>query len=105
MDEDVAQTAMQIILSAGNAKSTALEAIDAALAGDNDGAVKKIADAKEQLNGAHNIQTSLMTQEMNGKMIQKSILLIHAQDQFMAANTEIELGERIIKTIALKNNK
>lgn len=105
MDEDVAQTSMQIILSAGNAKSTALEAIDAALAGDHEGATKKIADAKDQLNDAHNIQTSLMTQEMNGKMIQKSILLIHAQDQFMAANTEIELGERIIKAIALKDQK
>ncbi|WP_054663555.1 PTS lactose/cellobiose transporter subunit IIA [Lacticaseibacillus camelliae] len=97
MNEEGAQVAMKIIYYAGNAKSSALQAIDAAFSGDQDKATAKLAEAKKQLNSAHNIQTSLMTDEMNGKMIEKSIILIHAQDQFMAANTEIELGERLIK--------
>ncbi|KRN25401.1 PTS lactose/cellobiose transporter subunit IIA [Lacticaseibacillus camelliae] len=100
MNEEDAQVAMKIIYYAGNAKSSALLAIDAAFAGDQAKAQTKLDEAKKQLNDAHNIQTGLMTDEMNGKMIEKSIILIHAQDQFMAANTEIELGERLMKFAA-----
>ena len=38
-----------------------------------------------------------MTKEIQGEPIEKSILLIHAQDHFMAANTVIELAERFLK--------
>jgi len=104
MNEADAQVAMKIIYYAGNAKSAALQAIDAAFAGDSDKADKLLVAAKDELKSAHNIQTSLMTDEMNGKMIEKSVILIHAQDQFMAANTEIELGERLIKFAAQRKS-
>lgn len=97
MNDADAQTAMNIIYYAGNSKSAALLAIDAAFAGDFVKAEAQMKTAHEQLSEAHKIQTKLMTDEINGQSIEKSIILIHAQDQFMAANTEIELGERMIQ--------
>ena len=64
---------------------------------DMEAAEKLLRNAKEELHKAHTIQTDLMTKEIQGEEIEKSVLLIHAQDHFMAANTVIELGERFLK--------
>lgn len=38
-----------------------------------------------------------MQDEINGKDVEKSILLIHAQDHFMAADTVILLAKQMMK--------
>lgn len=100
MDEEIAKVAMNLIFYSGNAKSNALMAIKAAFKGDAETAKKQMESAHVQLNQAHNLQTGMMTDEITGKQIEKSIILIHAQDQFMAANTIIELGELLISYAA-----
>ena len=82
---------------AGNAKSMALQAVMKAENKDMEAAKEKLQDAKGELHKAHTIQTDLMTKEIQGEPIEKSILLIHAQDHFMAANTVIELAERFLR--------
>ena len=90
-------TLMELVCFAGNAKSMALRAVMKAENRDMEAAEKLLRNAKEELYKAHTIQTDLMTKEIQGEEIEKSVLLIHAQDHFMAANTVIELGERFLK--------
>lgn len=96
MDDKITEIAMELIFFAGNAKSDALRAINISENGDNREAKILIESAKKQLHDAHQIQTGLITQEINGKIIEKSIILIHAQDHFISAVTSIDLGEKII---------
>jgi PTS system cellobiose-specific IIA component len=54
MDESKYENALQIILHAGNAKSAALMAIDAAHDGDFEEAEKQLAEAQSEMSAAHN---------------------------------------------------
>lgn len=90
-------TLMELVCFAGNAKSMALQAVMKAENNDQGKAKELLQQAKDELHKAHTIQTDLMTKEIQGEEIEKSILLIHAQDHFMAANTVIELAERFLK--------
>lgn len=96
MDERLVEIAMQLIFYAGNGKSDIMRGIKASEEGDNEKALNLLQSAKNQIHEAHQIQTDLMTQEMNGELLEKSIILIHAQDHFMGAVTSIDLGEKII---------
>lgn len=100
MSEEIASLAMRLIFASGNAKSTAVQAMQAAEDNNLDAARSLIKKAKEQLHEGHAIQTKLMQDEINGKEVEKSILLIHAQDHFMAADTVILMADRIIKLYA-----
>jgi len=92
----VEQTAFQLILHAGNAKSSLMEAMQAARAGKLDEAHSKIDEAKVELNHAHHAQTSLIQGEARGEKVELSILLIHAQDHLMNALTMRDLVTEII---------
>lgn len=96
MDENVLKDSMQLIFYAGNAKSQAMQAIEAAEHHDFDLAKKKIKDARSELSQSHQIQTTMMQDELNGKEIEKSILLIHSQDHFMSASLCCDLAEKLI---------
>ncbi|WP_088041426.1 PTS lactose/cellobiose transporter subunit IIA [Bacillus sp. EAC] len=92
----VEQTAFQLILHAGNAKSSLMEAMQAAREGKLDEANSKIDEAKIELNHAHHAQTSLIQGEARGEKVELSILLIHAQDHLMNALTMRDLVTEII---------
>jgi cellobiose PTS system EIIA component len=92
----VEQTAFQLILHAGNAKSSLMEAMQAARAGELEEAHRKIEEAKEELNRAHHAQTSLIQGEARGEKVELNILLIHAQDHLMNALTMRDLVTEII---------
>ncbi|GJM58902.1 PTS lactose/cellobiose transporter subunit IIA [uncultured Dubosiella sp.] len=96
MNEEIASLAMNLIFSSGNAKSTAIQAIRKAEE-DMPEAKKLLKEAQSQLHEGHAIQTRLMQDEINGKDVEKSILLIHAQDHFMAADTVILLAKQMMK--------
>lgn len=95
--ENLSQSIMELIFYAGNAKSMALQAVMKAEDNQLTEAKNMMEEAKQEIHKAHEIQTNLMTKEIQGEPIEKSILLIHSQDHFMSANTTIELGERLIK--------
>ncbi|WP_239256511.1 PTS lactose/cellobiose transporter subunit IIA [Listeria ilorinensis] len=97
MNEQTLEQAMQLIFIAGNAKSKAMEAIGKAENGELEEAAAGLKASRKELHQAHKIQTDMLTAEMNGEMLEKTILLIHAQDHFMAANTTIDLAEKFLR--------
>ncbi|MCP3740040.1 PTS lactose/cellobiose transporter subunit IIA [Rossellomorea sp. BNER] len=89
----------EIISNGGNAKSTAYEALNEAHEGHFDEADKLIEAAHQELNKAHNTQTTLIQAEINGEKFEKSLLMIHAQDHLMSSISELSLIEQMIKML------
>ena len=86
MDEKVVEQSMQLILHSGTGRSMVIEAVRNLLKdGDVAAAKKKITEAGKEIGEAHDIQTAMMSAECDGQPVEKSILLIHAQDHFMTA--------------------
>jgi Phosphotransferase system cellobiose-specific component IIA len=94
MNETIAEQAMTIILYAGNAKAMVIEAMNEVLeTNDYEKAKEKIAEAGKELGKAHEIQTGLLFDEMQGKSDGNvGILMVHAQDHFMNAITVRDLA-------------
>ncbi|WP_243355518.1 PTS lactose/cellobiose transporter subunit IIA [Bacillus litorisediminis] len=86
----------QIILHAGNARSSSIEAIQLAKIGKFEEAMEKIAEADQSFLEAHHAQTSLLEKEANGESPSLSILLVHAQDHLMTAMTVKEMAQEFI---------
>lgn len=86
MDEKIIEQSMELILHAGTGRSMVIEAIKTLLQdGDVRAARNKIAEAGKEIGEAHDIQTQLISAESDGQNIEKTVLLIHAQDHFMTA--------------------
>lgn len=83
--EDAQSIAFQLISFAGDAFSYFYKAVEEARNGDFDESDKLIIKGEEQLTQAHNAQTELLTEESQGKDMEYSILLVHAQDHLMTA--------------------
>lgn len=87
---------MGLIIYGGNAKSDAMEAIQAAKAGDFELADQKIADAESSLVQAHHSQTGMLTQEAQGESMTVTLLTVHSQDHLMTSITFTDLAKEII---------
>lgn len=85
-----------IISYGGDAKALAYEAIEASESGDFEKAQSLLAEADESLKVAHNTQTQMYTDEVNGHNKEVSLLLVHAQDHLMTAIEVRSLAERFI---------
>ena len=85
-----------IIANGGDAKSLSYEAILEAENGNYDRAEELLIEADEVLKIAHNTQTKIITDEVNGKHIDVSVLFVHAQDHLMTAMEVRTLAERFI---------
>ena len=83
MKEEDVLVSMQIISSAGEARSIAILAVEEAKKGNIKKAREMLAQAKEAMLEAHEAQTKLITQEMSGDPIAINVLLIHSQDHLM----------------------
>ncbi|MHC1682127.1 MAG: PTS lactose/cellobiose transporter subunit IIA [Clostridiaceae bacterium] len=88
---------MDIIISAGEAKGYAYEALSKAKEGKFDEVDALFEKADEALGRAHDIQTSLLTREANGEKINVSILFVHSQDHLMTCMSEKNLIKEIIE--------
>jgi len=95
--DNMTEIAFQIILFAGNGRSSAMEAIQEAKAGNFDEADRLIDEAKTELAKAHKFQTKLLQEEADGKKNQINIILIHSQDHLMTAITVKDLAIEIIE--------
>lgn len=96
MEENKYENALQIIMHAGNAKSYALMAIDAAAEGDFDEADKQLEEARTEMGAAHKMQFALTQAEANGEPVDINIILIHAEDHLTMAIMGIDMAERMI---------
>lgn len=100
MEKDVKQQSemisFTIIANAGDARSFAFQALEAAKQGNFDEAdsLMKKADKAEVL--AHKAQTDLLFNEMNGNPTPVNVLLVHSQDHLMASMLASELIKELI---------
>lgn len=97
MMEDITNIAFQLILFAGNGRSNAMEAMQAARRGDYEVAEELLEAAGSELRKAHEFQTKLIQGEADGEAYPINILLIHAQDHLMTAMTVRDLAAEIIQ--------
>lgn len=77
-----------IIIHAGNARGLSYDALRAARKENYVECDKLLKESKEEMSLAHNTQTELIQTETQGKNVDKSLLLIHAQDQLMTTMAE-----------------
>lgn len=99
MNEEVLMT---LVVDSGNARSLALEAIHEAREGRIDEAEAKLKEADEGLLKAHNVQTDLIQQELNGGGVDINLLTVHAQDHLMCAMVVIDLAREMIEILKTK---
>ena len=97
MNESDYEDAMQIILHAGNAKSAALMAIDAAAEGDFESAAQRLEEAAQEMHAAHDVQFKLIQGEANGEQVPINIILVHAQDHLAMAIMASDFAERMVE--------
>lgn len=97
MSKTLEEISFHLILHAGNARSFAMEAIQAAKAGNFDEADEKLAEADKAFVEAHHGQTDLLQQEALGNGTTPSILLIHAQDHLMTSMTVKEMALEMVE--------
>ena len=93
--EGLELTAFQIISNVGSARSSYIEAIHKAKAGDFEGAEALLKEGDEMFVEGHNAHAGLLQQEAEGGPGSTlSLLILHAEDQLMSAEG--------FKTIALE---
>lgn len=94
--EEQEQTIINLIVNAGSARSSAIEAIQYAKAGDLEKAEESINAAKESVNEAHHAQTEMIQAEIRGEKTPLNLLMVHAQDHLMCALVVIDLAQEFV---------
>ncbi len=82
---NIEEIAMELVGNAGESRSLAFEALNAAKKGDYEEAEKKLKESKEKMLRAHHIQTELICKEADGEKIELGLIMVHAQDHLMTA--------------------
>lgn len=96
MEQKDLETSMNLIIHAGNAKSSAMEAISLIKKGKAEECALKMKEADQEIAEAHKAQTQLLTKEANGEVTPFSLLLVHSQDHLMTAITFLDLAREVI---------
>ena len=86
MDELV-RTSFQIIAAVGGARSCYVEAVDAAKKGDFEKAEELMKKGDESFLTGHDAHTGLIQKEAGGDPVHMTLMITHAEDQLMAAET------------------
>jgi PTS system cellobiose-specific IIA component len=102
--DNMEQFLFQLILHAGCARSFAKEAGQLAEDGDWEAAEKALADANDEQNEAHKINTTLITKAARGEHVDFSVLLVHALDLLMLAWSEIDYTEQYLNVLKRVDN-
>lgn len=79
--------AFDIISAVGTAKSMYVEAIQNAKEGKLEEARKRIEEGDEIFVSGHHSHAKLVQKEANGEKVEFALLLMHAEDQLMSAET------------------
>lgn len=97
MDEKTIQSAMQIILHAGNARLKCKEALDCIANINFESAQEKMKEAQIEITEAHKYQTDAIQDETRGEKKEYSLLFAHAQDTLMTIYSEINIAKQMIQ--------
>lgn len=90
---------MELIVHSGNARSFAMEAIQEAKKGNFEKVDSLLKETNSEFLKAHEIQTKMIQDEINGESTAISLLMVHAQDHLMNAQTVKDLAEEFIYLI------
>lgn len=93
---DTTMLVMNLVVGSGNARSTAIEALRAAKNGDFAQADALMKEADAAILSAHNMQTEMIQDELNGRSQEMTLLMVHAQDHLMNALTVMDLTRELI---------
>lgn len=96
-EREAEEVVMNLVVHGGEAKSSAIEAIEAARAGDFDRADRLMSASAAALSAAHDYQSRQIGAEMSsegGRTV--SLLMVHGQDHLMNAVTTRDLAVQII---------
>ncbi|QUI22098.1 PTS lactose/cellobiose transporter subunit IIA [Vallitalea pronyensis] len=99
------QQIMSLIISSGQARSNAQEALMEAKKGNFDLAKEKMKCADQSILDAHKVQTSLLSMEAKGELVQMNILMVHAQDHLMTGMLAIDMIKELIEIYESKEEK
>ena len=89
--------AFEIISNVGTAKSLAVEALRDAREGKYEEAEEKLAEASKYFVNGHHAHPSLIQKEASGDKVEPSLIIMHAEDQMMSAETIKFLVEEMIE--------
>lgn len=105
VSEEMYDAPFEIIAFGGNAHSVAAMAVEAAREGDFEQAEAYIAEAKESLAQAHEVQTRLLTQEARGDEIIATLIMAHAQDHLTMGALALENAQEFVRLYRLLAEK
>lgn len=89
--------AFEIISNVGMAKSLAIEALRDVRNGKYEEVKLKLDEASEFLIKGHHAHADLIQKEASGEKVEFSLIIMHAEDQMMAAETIKSLVEEMIE--------
>jgi PTS system cellobiose-specific IIA component len=98
VDAEWEKTLFNLILHAGEARSKAKEAAEAARQGDWDEARALMEGAQAEQLEAHKVNAGIIRQEAKGQSPQFSVLLVHAMDLLLLAWSELDYTEQYVDT-------
>ena len=89
--------AFSIIAEAGDAKSAAIEAANAALGRNCEQAQASMEQCERSLSEAHQEQTDMIRAELSGNGQEVGLLMVHAQDHLSGAGLMRDMSALIIE--------
>lgn len=101
MEDEKYEVAFELIMNAGNAKSLALMAVEAARDGDFEEAEEDLKKSAEEFHKAHQAQNDMMQGEANGIPVELNIILVHAQDHLTMATMAQDNAQEFINLYRL----
>lgn len=102
--EGMELTCFEIISNVGTAKSCYIEAIHKAKEGQYEEAKKLIAQGNECYTQGHKVHVEMIQKEASGDSLEMGLLLVHAEDQMMSAETFQVLADEFIDLCKMIHN-
>ncbi|WDF98237.1 PTS lactose/cellobiose transporter subunit IIA [Pectobacterium carotovorum subsp. carotovorum] len=93
---DMEQTVMELLINAGEARSNAMMAIQAARQREWQQADDLLAVSQEAARAAHRVQTQLIGLDEGQGKVPVNLIMVHAQDHLMTAMLCRDLAEEIV---------
>ena len=94
----------QIIAYAGDAKSLAHMAVEAARKFDFIAAKERLEEAELEMRKAHQLQISMIQKEAQGEHLSVDIILVHAQDHLAMAMMAKESADELVMVYQILHN-
>lgn len=105
MDNVLIETAMKIILHAGDGRNYLDKALNAAKKFDFESADELKKEAEDCIRKAHQAQTNIIQDEANGNKYEYCLLFNHAQDTLMTIASELRLTNNLIDVLRIISKK